>query len=539
MNKKKSYATLLLILVTQVMVSQAKVASNGSMDSPNILFVFSDDHAWQSIGAYGGRLKEVAHTPNIDKLASEGMLFRKCFVANALCGPSRAAVLTGKYGHRNGVTWNRNTNFDGSQQTFPKMMRQNGYQTAIIGKWHLASVPTGFDYFDVMKGQGRYYNPFLQRGNAEGLQDTRTVVGYNSDIVGDLSIEWLKNGRDKSKPFMLMSQFKATHHGFCPGPEEYDLYDDVHIPEPDNLFDDFSYRGTAIREQTLTLYKNLSHAILVGDPGELGELNPDQRKAWDAYRSKFFEPFQAMNLNWSDQSRELSRFKYQSLLKNFLASGAGIDKNVGRIRAFLQENDLADNTVVIYMADHGFFLGEHGFFDKRFMYEEALRTAFIVHWPGKVEEGVVNDRDIVSNIDIASTFLEMAGIEIPQEIQGRSMVPVLEGKTPDDWRKTFLYTYHELANHNVQPHFGVTDGRNKLIYYPKYNEWEFFDLKKDPQEMISQYFIPENKTVITKLKKELVRLRNQYHCPPVITHRNMNKKANWDYEKRIIPIGVK
>ena len=226
MNKKYKYSILLFFLWAQGVASLAKKPS----DSPNILFVFSDDHAWQSIGAYGGRLKEVAHTPHIDKLASEGMLFRKCFVANALCGPSRAAVLTGKYGHRNGVTWNRNANFDGSQQTFPKMMRVNGYQTAIIGKWHLASVPTGFDYFDVMKGQGRYYNPFLQRGNAEGLQDTRTVVGYNSDIVGDLTIEWLKNGRDKSKPFMLMSQFKATHHGFCPGPEEYDLYDDVHIP---------------------------------------------------------------------------------------------------------------------------------------------------------------------------------------------------------------------------------------------------------------------------------------------------------------------
>ena len=287
MNKQYKYSILLFFLWAQVVASQAKKPS----DSPNILFVFSDDHAWQSIGAYGGRLKEVAHTPHIDKLASEGMLFRKCFVANALCGPSRAAILTGKYGHRNGVTWNRNTNFDGSQQTFPKILRKNGYQTAIIGKWHLASVPTGFDYFDVMKGQGRYYNPFLQRGNAEGLQDTRTVVGYNSDVVGDLTIEWLKNGRDKSKPFMLMSQFKATHHGFCPGPEEYDLYDDIHIPEPDNLFDNFSYRGTAIREQTLTLYKNLSHSILVGDPGELGKLNPKQRKAWNAYRSKFSKPF--------------------------------------------------------------------------------------------------------------------------------------------------------------------------------------------------------------------------------------------------------
>ena len=526
----------LLVLKAMVFGFSSVQLLGDTPDRPNILFLFSDDHAWQSIGAYGGRLKDVANTPNIDKLASEGMLFRKCYVANALCGPSRAAILTGKYGHRNGVTWNRSANFDGSQQTFPKILRQSGYQTAIIGKWHLKSTPTGFDYFDVMRGQGRYYNPLLLTGDADGLKEQRVVTGYNSDIVGDLTIEWLKNGRDKSKPFVLMSQFKATHHGWCPGPEEYNLYDDVHIPEPDNLFDDFSYRGTAIREQTLTLYEDLPYNMMLGDPGELGELNKEQRKAWDAYRAPHAEKFEAMNLGWNNPSRELSRFKYQMLLKNFLASGAGIDKNVGRIRSFLEKNNLADNTIVIYMADHGFFLGEHGFFDKRFMYEESLRTAFIVHWPGIVEEGVVNDVDIVSNIDIAETFLDLAGANIPKEMQGRSLVPVLQGKTPEDWRKTFLYTYHELANHRVQPHYGVTDGRNKLIYYPAHNEWEFFDLKKDPSEMISQYYIPENETTIMELKRELVRLRNYYHCPPTITLRNMNKQASWPYKKRTKPL---
>ncbi len=523
-----------LVLVTLSLVilgflpATARAETSDQQERPNILFLFSDDHAWQSIGAYGGRLKDVAVTPHIDQLASEGMLFRKCYVANALCGPSRAAILTGKYGHRNGVTWNKNANFDGSQQTFPKMMRESGYQTAIIGKWHLKSTPTGFDYFDVMRGQGRYYNPLLLRGDSEGQKSERTVTGYNSDIVGDLSIEWLKNGRDKSKPFMLMSQFKATHHGWCPGPEEYDLYDDVEIPEPSNLFDDFSYRGSAIRDQTLTLYEDLKQGLLIGDPGELGQLNSAQRTAWDAYRSKYRKPFEAMNLEWNDPSKELSRFKYQALLKNFLASGAGIDKNVGKIRTFLEENDLADNTIVIYMADHGFFLGEHGFFDKRFMYEESLRTAFIVHWPGVVEEGVVNDTDIVSNIDIAGTFLDIAGIEIPKEVQGESIVPVLQGETPDDWRKTFLYQYFEMANHHVYPQYGVTDGRHKLIYYPTKNEWEFFDLKKDPQEMISQYYIPENKAIIAALKRELVRLRNQYDCPPSL---NIRKEGDWPFEK--------
>ena len=526
MNTSK--ITLLLVIASSFAMAMAKT------DKPNILFIFSDDHAWQSIGAYGGRLKDVANTPNIDKLASEGMLFRKCYVANALCGPSRAAILTGKYGHKNGVTWNRRANFDGSQQTFPKIMRENGYQTAIIGKWHLKSTPTGFDYFDVMEGQGRYYNPLLLTGDADGLKGKRTVTGYNSDIVGDLSIEWLKNGRDKSKPFVLMSQFKATHHGWCPGPEEYDLYDNVTIPEPSNLFDDFSYRGTAIRDQTLTLYKNLNRDLLIGDPGELGELNPDQRVAWDAYRSKFVNPFNQMNLDWDDPNKELSRFKYQALLKNFMASGAGIDKNVGRIRAFLEANDLADNTIVIYMADHGFFLGEHGFFDKRFMYEESLRTAFIVHWPGMVEEGVVNDVDIVSNIDIAETFLDIAGVEVPSDMQGRSLLPVLQGDTPDDWRKTFLYQYFELANHHVYPHYGVTNGRRKLIYYHTQNEWEYFDLKKDPQEMVSQYYIPENKPTIMALKKELVRLRKQHDSSPAGP--DINDEGEWPWEKRLKPL---
>ena len=305
-----------------VFTAISQMSLMASEKKPNILFIFSDDHAWQSIGAYGSRLKDVANTPNIDKLAHEGMLFKKCYVTNALCGPSRATVLTGKYGHRNGVTLNKNANFDGSQQTFPKMLRQNGYQTAIIGKWHLGSTPTGFDYFDVMKGQGKYYNPRLYKGDSEGVKTNRTVTGYNSDIVADLSIEWLKNGRDKTKPFMLMAQFKATHHGWAPGPEEYDLYDDVYIPEPSNLFDDFSTRGSAIRNQTLTLYKDLNQGLLIGDPGELGTLNPPQRKAWNNYRLKFSEPFKkwawtgitkAMNFQSLSTKLCLKTFSQQAL----------------------------------------------------------------------------------------------------------------------------------------------------------------------------------------------------------------------------------
>lgn len=500
---------------------------------PNILFIFSDDHAWQAIGAYESRLKDIANTPHIDRLAKEGMLFRKCYVTNALCGPSRATVLTGKYGHLNGVTWNKKARFDGSQETFPKLMRGHGYETAVIGKWHLGTTPTGFDYFDVMSGQGKYYNPLLSKGNAEGVQEKRIVEGHNSNVVADLSIEWLRNGRDKEKPFLLMAQFKATHHGWAPAPEEYDLYDDVEIPEPENLFDDFSYRGTAIRNQTLTLYEDLREGLLLGDPGELGKLDPEQRKAWNSYRAKDRKPFEAMGLGWNNNNKELSRFKYQVFMKNFLATGAGIDRNVGRIRDFLEENDLAENTIVIYMADHGFFLGEHGFFDKRFMYEESLRTAFIVHWPGVVEHGVVNDEDIVSNLDIASTFLDIAGIEIPEEIQGESLVPVLKGRTPEGWRKSFLYEYFEMANHNVPPNCGVTDGRYKLIYYSKAHEWEFFDLKTDPDEMVSQYYVPEYQETIEDLKEELKRLRTKYKCTSTI---DFNREVKWPYEKRTTPV---
>jgi arylsulfatase A-like enzyme len=509
----------------------AKAEKTQETKKPNILFVFSDDHAWQAIGAYESRLKEIANTPHIDKLASEGMLFRKCYVTNALCGPSRATVLTGKYGHLNGVTWNKKARFDGSQQTFPKLMRDNGYQTAVIGKWHLGTTPTGFDYFDVMKGQGKYYNPFLMKGNTEGIQEQRIIKGHNSNVVGDLSIEWLKNGRDKDKPFLLMAQFKATHHGWAPAPEEYNLYDGVEVPEPENLFDDFSYRGTAIRNQTLTIYEDLREGMLIGDPGELGKLDPKQRQAWDAYRSQDKKAFEAMGIDWKNSSKELSRFKYQVFMRNFLATGAGIDRNVGRIRKFLQDNDLADNTIVIYMADHGFFLGEHGFFDKRFMYEESLRTAFIVHWPGVVERGVVNDKDIVSNLDVASTLLDFAGIEVPQDVQGESLVPVLRGNTPEDWRTSFLYDYYEMANHKVPPQCGVTDGRHKLIYYFKTQEWEFFDLKTDPSEMVSQYYVPEYQETIKALKKELTRLQSKYKCRRKV---DTNKKSDWRHEKRTV-----
>jgi arylsulfatase A-like enzyme len=520
----RGMAGILLFLFPLICFSQQK---------PNILFIFSDDHTWQSIGAYQGLLKDVAVTPNIDKLASEGMRFNNCYVTNSLCGPSRAAILTGKYGHKNGITENRMT-FDGSQQTFPKLMQQNGYQTAIIGKWHLGSDPTGFDYWDVMQGQGQYYNPFLITGDINGRKSTRTVTGYNSNIVADLSIDWLENGRDKSKPFILMSQFKATHHGWAPGPEEYDLYDGVTIPEPSNLFDDYSNRGTAIQEQKMNLYEDLRQSLILGNPGELGKLNPEQKTAWDAYRAKNMQVFNQMGIPWdSINNKELSRFKYQALLKNYLACAAGIDRNIGRLRTFLEENDLADNTIVIYMPDQGYFLGEHGFFDKRLMYEQALKTALIVHWPGVVEPGSVNDSDIVSNLDIAETFLDIAGIVIPEDMQGRSLVPVLRGNTPADWRKTFLYQYFELRNHNIHPHYGVTTGRYKLIYFHTKNEWEFYDLKKDPQEMINQYYIPENDSIIAALKQELVRLRTQYDSGE---GPDLNNEGVWPFEKWTEPL---
>ncbi len=471
-------------------------------EQPNILFIFCDDHATQAISAYGGPLAGLAPTPNIDRIAQEGMLFRKAYVTNSICGPSRAVVLTGKYSHLNGFRVNNDT-FDGSQQTAPKLLRNAGYQTAIVGKWHLKSAPTGFDHFEVLKGQGHYYNPMLIT-NGENVNHT----GYTTDIISDQSIKWLEQ-RDPDKPFFLMSQHKAPHGRWEPAFRHFEFLEDVEVPEPPTLFDDYSGRSKAAAGHEMGIADHIGESRLMLKYSS--KFTPEQFEKFDGFFRPRNEAFLAANLS----GVERTKWHYQRYIKNYLRCVKAVDENVGRLLDYLDDNGLADNTIVIYSSDQGFYLGEHGWFDKRWMYEESFRTPLLVRWPGKVDPGSVNLNDLVSNLDFSPTFLDVAGAPVPEDMQGHSLVPVIEGETPADWRKSHYYHYYESGGHGVPLHFGVTDGRYKLIRFPEegIDDWELFDLERDPQEMESVYSNPEMAEVKAKLKAELDRLREEFEVP--------------------------
>lgn len=463
---------------------------------PNIVFIFSDDHAYQAISAYGSKLNQ---TPNIDRIANGGMRFDRCLVPNSICGPSRATVLTGKYSHTNGFFNNTNNKFDGAQFTFPKLLQQAGYQTAMIGKWHLESDPTGFDHWEILPGQGRYYNPPMIR-NGQRVQHN----GYVTDVITDLTLGWLGQ-RDRNRPFLVMCHHKAPHREWEPNVKNLRLFDGVRFPEPATLFDDFAGRGRAELSQDMTIARTMT-------PRDLklvapGALSPEQRKAWDDY----YEPLNAAFRKADPQGRELVRWKYQRYLHDYLACIASVDESVGRVLDYLKSEGLENDTIVVYASDQGFFLGEHGWFDKRWIYEESLRTPFVLRWPGVVKPGGTNAR-IVSNLDFAETFLEAAGVPIPASMQGRSLLPILRGETPPDWRTSFYYHYYEYPGpHSVRRHYGVVTDRYKLVHFyePDMNYWEMFDRQSDPHEMKSVYDEPSHAETRAILQKELHRLREQ------------------------------
>ncbi len=505
---------ILLLLLPAIFLIKCGNKQNSMKEEnarPNIVFIFTDDHAQQAISAYGSVINK---TPNIDRLATEGMIFRNSFCTNSICGPSRAVIQTGKFSHINGFKDNRDT-FDSTQVTFPKLLQQGGYQTAMVGKWHLKSQPTGFDYWKVLPGQGQYYNPDFRTPN--GME---RIEGYVTDIVTDVSIDWLKNGRDKSKPFMLMTQQKAPHRPWMPPLKYLHKYDDVTIPEPENLFDDYKNRagGAQLQEMEIDRHMRFSWDLkVVRDSFDTRGIKvwearkerftPGQLKAWNEAYGPKNEAFIKANL----QGKDLVRWKYERYIKDYLRCIASVDDNVGRLLDYLNESGLAENTIVIYSSDQGFYLGEHGWFDKRWMYEESLHMPLIIKWPGVVKPGSVN-MDMVQNLDYAETFLDIAGLKIPQEMQGQSLMPLLEGKTPDDWRKSIYYHYYEYPGaHAVQKHYGVRTERYKLINYYELGEKEMFDLKTDPQEMKSVYNDPEYAEIQTQLEQELARLRSYYH----------------------------
>ncbi len=465
---------------------------------PNILFVFSDDHAAHAVSAYGSRINE---TPNIDRLANEGMVFLNAFVTNSICAPSRATVLTGKYGHLTGVMTNREP-LHSTEETFPKLLRAAGYQTALFGKWHLKNRPEGFDHYEVLWDQGTYYNPWLFSPT-----DSTHHRGYTTDVITDRTLDWLANTRDSGRPFLLMYQHKAPHRRWDPGPDHLNLYDDREIPEPETLFDDYANRTSAARTQEMTIAHHLDERDLkfTAPP----ELDAEQLAVWNSAYDPKNEAFGAAGL----EGDELVRWKYQRYIKDYLRTVASIDENLGRVLDYLDQAGLTENTVVIYTSDQGFFLGEHGWYDKRWMYEESLRTPLLVRWPAQIAPASRND-DLVQNLDIAETLLDVAGVPIPEDMQGRTLLPLLKGQTPEDWRDAIYYQYFEYPGwHMVRRHYGVRTKRYKLIHYYEIGEWELFDLQEDPLELNSVYQSPDYREIVVKLKAQLAELRATYDVP--------------------------
>ncbi|HEX3999294.1 MAG TPA: sulfatase [Pirellulales bacterium] len=477
-----------------------------SADRPNIVFILADDHAYQAVSAYGHGFNQ---TPNIDRIAHDGMRFDRCLVTNSLCGPSRASVLTGKYSHANGFYNNTNCRFDGSQVTMPKLLHQAGYQTAIVGKWHLESDPTGFDYWNILPGQGQYYNPPMITGGLNTAGHRTRHTGYVTEIITDDTLDWLAHRRDPSKPFLLMCHHKAPHREWEPALENLSLYDGVKFAEPKTLFDDYSGRGKAEHVQDMMIRSTMNdHDLKLKTPPDL---NPEQRKVWNAYYEPRNEAFRKLDLKGAD----LVRWKYQRYMHDYLATIASIDQSVGRVLDYLKQSGLDRNTIVVYSSDQGFFLGEHGWFDKRWIFEQSLRAPFVARWPGVTKPGSVNT-DIVSNLDFAETFLDAAGVKIPADMQGRSLVPVLKGQTPADWRTAFYYHYYEHPGpHNVARQYGVITDRYKLVYFyePEFNYWELFDLKSDPLELKSLYDNPAYAKVQKSLHQQLADLRATLKVP--------------------------
>ncbi len=482
----------------------------------NILYIMSDDHAYQAVSAYGYGLN---NTPNIDRLAEEGIRFTNAFCTNSICAPSRAVVLTGKFSHVNGHLDNSST-FDGSQVTVPKLLREAGYETAMIGKWHLKSDPTGFDFWKVLLGQGPYYNPDLK--DSTGV---RNYEGYTTTIVTDEALNWL-NDRNQEKPFFLMVHHKAPHRNWMPEPKYFN-FEEKTFPVPDNYFDDYSNRGRAAKEQKMSVIVDMmiGYDLKVINPdttvsqtgdnwikGMLGRLNPEQRAAWDAHYDPIIEDFYSQNL----EGEELALWKYQRYMRDYLACIQSVDDQVGRLLDYLDETGLVDNTAVFYTSDQGFYLGEHGWFDKRFMYEESLGMPLLVRLPGVTEAGTSSDA-LVQHLDFAETFLDLAGAAIPEEMQGMSILePIREtansGGIPGDWRKSIYYHYYEYPGaHAVKRHYGVRNEQYKLMhFYHNIDEWEMYDLEKDPKEMNNIINDPAYKDILLEMKAELARLQVQY-----------------------------
>jgi arylsulfatase A-like enzyme len=505
------FALLLTLDIADILNAQSAIKS--SQRRPNIIFIMSDDHGYQAISAYSDKLIQ---TPNIDRIGREGAVMRNAFVTNSVCSPSRAAILTGKYSHLNGQRDN-GTHFDGHQQTLPKILQQNGYRTALVGKWHLFSAPTGFDYWNILPDQGNYYNPkFIKMG-----KDT-AYTGYVTDVTTDLALDWI--GEDRDQPFFIMLHHKAPHRNWMPPLQYLDEFNDREFPLPHNFYDDYADRE-GLQRQLISMKVGLDirydskvpcdtcaiNKVNEWAPAEfqreIERLTPAERDVWDkAYQQEYKEFTQIKGKG------KLLQWQYQRFMEDYLRCVHSVDDNVGRVLKYLDDNGLADNTIVMYTSDQGVYLGEHGLYDKRFMYEESFRTPMLIRYTGVIPQNQQINAYVL-NLDVPSTLLDLSGIAVPKAMQGESMKNLLTKGNVKNWRKKVYYHYYEKS-FGATAHYGIRTERYKLIhFYDPGNSWELYDLEKDPHEMHNLYGDATYKQIVEELKQQLKELQEKYNDP--------------------------
>ena len=525
---RKSLKNIILVSFVFLSISCSFETDN----RPNILFIMSDDHAYQAISAYDNRLID---TPNIDRIADDGILFSNASVTNSICAPSRAVILTGKHSHINGKIDNL-AKFDDSQITFPQLFQKAGYQTAMFGKLHFGNNPKGFDDFLILPGQGSYINPLFL-----GKDKDTIINGHVTDIITDLTLNWFKSKRDESKPFLMMYLHKAPHRPWWPTPEKFAEFYEKKFPEPETLFDDYTNRGTAAKTAEMNILKHMQYMhdskirpetmeimsdvepkmIYTRDDGTTtipsverfngpyGRMNESQRRKYDITIDKINDDFKN---NWPKMNDiEKMKWKYQRYMQDYLATISSVDDNVGRVLDYLEETGLDKNTIVVYTSDQGFYLGEHGWFDKRFIYDQSFKTPLLIKWPNVIKPGITND-ELVQNLDYAQTFLEAAMIDIPNDMQGESLIPLLKGNSQEWTRDAVYYHYYEYPSvHMAKRHYGIVNKDFKLVhFYFDVDEWELYDRLNDPNEMNNVYYDPNYKDVVEALTSELSDLRKKY-----------------------------
>lgn len=519
--KKTYFSTLIwVMLVMPILFSCTEIKDR--QNRPNILFIMSDDHGYQAVSAYDDRLIK---TPNIDRLAEEGIRFTNACVANSICAPSRATILTGKHSHLNGKIDNHFP-FDTTNVTFPQLLQQSGYQTALFGKLHFGNNPKGFDEFKILPGQGDYYNPdFITKD-----EGTISIEGYVTDIITDLTLDWLTSERENDKPFLLMYLHKAPHREWLPAPRHLQEFMQKEFPEPATLYDDYSGRGNAAKTAEMNILKHMNWAGdskikpdvmdelgIVDVSGwdkkayevTVGRLNEEQRAIWDKVYDPMNEEFKEKFPSMSEV--EKMQWRYQRYMQDYLGTIASVDENVGRVLDYLDEAGLAENTIVVYTSDQGFFLGEHGWFDKRFAYNESMKIPLLIRWPNKINSGTISE-ELVQNLDFAQTFLDAAGIKAPDDMQGKSILPILTETDPLWNRDALYYQYYEYPSfHMVKRHYAIVTKKYKLIhFYYDVDEWELYDLKLDPSEMRDVYNDPDYGHIKIELHQKLDVLRKEY-----------------------------